>query len=211
MTLNQIIDYTQTQHPFAMVIRHSIREEVKDITQSALALLTGEGKALAKNFGEQLPTDKKIRLFHSQVTRCKETAEAIAQGFKGISASITEHPYMTGFYLHDYKPVLKDAAQIGSFEFMKRWFDGAYNEAWIMNALEARNYMTDSVLKNFDTNFLDLYITHDWNIATLYSYHHTLQEQQYIWPDFMSGVCYNQNAGGDFSICCESPAQIIIS
>lgn len=208
MTLNQIIDFTRTQHPFAMVIRHSIREEVKDITQSALALLTDEGKALASNFGNQLPTEKKLRLFHSQVTRCKETAEAIAQGFKGITDAITEHPYMTGFYLRDYKPVLQDAAKIGSFEFMKRWFDGAYPEEWIMNAAEARNLMTESILQNFDENFLDIYITHDWNIAILYSYHHALQEQLYLWPDFMSGVCYQKNISNDFSICCESPTQI---
>ena len=67
-----------------LVLRHSHRNEPKRLEEMRKLRLTPRGHAIAKRFGEALPIDRKIRLFHSIIKRCEETAENIHNGFKNV-------------------------------------------------------------------------------------------------------------------------------
>ena len=210
MTENELIINSNNSDCFAIVLRHSIREEIKDATQSQHQLLTDEGKELAVDFGSKLPITKKIRLFHSHVKRCEETAICIKQGFKGEVSDIIVHNSLTGFYLLNPEPILRDVNKIGGYKFISNWFSDFYPDNQLMRALNARKQMTDYIIQNFDKNYLDIYVTHDWNIVLLLSHRYKVIENNYLWPNYMNGVSF-ENTKNEFSICFDINTKIKIS
>ena len=64
-----------------ILMRHSQRYEPKLVNLNDLKVanmeLTPLGQEIAEKFGERLPIERIIRLFHSLSNRCKETAEKI--------------------------------------------------------------------------------------------------------------------------------------
>jgi hypothetical protein len=209
MTENELIKNSKKPDCFAIVLRHSIREEIKDATQSQHQLLTDEGKKLAIDFGSKLPTNKKIRLFHSHVKRCEETAIYIKRGFKGEVSKIIVHNSLTGFYLLNPEPILRDVNIIGGLNFIRNWFSDFYPDNILMSALKARKQMTDHIIQNYDKNYLDIYITHDWNIVLLLSHLYKVIEKKYLWPNYMNGVSF-ENTQNEISIICDTNSQIKI-
>jgi len=209
MTENELITKANNSYCFAIVLRHSIREEIKDATQSQHQLLTEEGKKLAVDFGSKLPTNKKIRLFHSHVKRCEETAVCIKQGFKGDVSEIIVHNLLTGFYLLNPESILRDVNKIGSLKFISNWFSDFYQDNQLMTALKARKQMTDYIIQNYDKDCLDIYVTHDWNIVLLLSHCYNVIENNYLWPNYMHGVSF-ENIQNDISIICDTKSKIKI-
>ena len=67
-----------------LMLRHSQRYEPKLTDVNQIMELTSQGRSIARLFGTKLPKNRKIRLFHSPVNRCKETAEQIHAGFREI-------------------------------------------------------------------------------------------------------------------------------
>ena len=63
----------QESSKIILVVRHSHVNpgKLKDLDYK----LTSIGREIAKKFGEKLPTNRPIRLFHSSANRCQETAE----------------------------------------------------------------------------------------------------------------------------------------
>ena len=65
----------------SLVMRHSVRDPILGDNDVYLAALTPQGKAAGRQFGEQLVCSKKlVRLVSSPVSRCVDTALAIAEG-----------------------------------------------------------------------------------------------------------------------------------
>ena len=64
----------------AVMLRHAARFPIVDMTRPELAELTPEGSATAEAMGEQLRGHDGVRLFHSPVKRCQQTAECLARG-----------------------------------------------------------------------------------------------------------------------------------
>ena len=64
----------------AAMMRHAARHPIADPKLPHLAELTSEGCSAAEEFGARLGGFARLRLFHSPVNRCKQTAECIAQG-----------------------------------------------------------------------------------------------------------------------------------
>ena len=188
MKSEDIIRQTYNSHSFAIVIRHSERDIITDVRQSIFQLLTPEGKEMARDFGAKLPTKKPIRLFHSMIERCKQTAECIQEGFKSEVYSFSCHDMLTGFYVYDPESILEDVNISGSYQFISKWFKGVYSETQIMPAVKARQQMIDTFIQNYNEDFLDIYVSHDWNVALLSSLYYNIMEQNYPWPGFMQGA-----------------------
>lgn len=65
----------------SLVVRHSVRDPILGDNDIYLARLTPQGKAAARQFGRSLAHLKKLgRLISSPVSRCVDTALAIAEG-----------------------------------------------------------------------------------------------------------------------------------
>ena len=70
--------------PAAMMIRHSIRHEIKSATEIKSANLTPLGHAIARYFGQIIPNGYQIQLYSSISPRCKETAHNIVDGYTSV-------------------------------------------------------------------------------------------------------------------------------
>ncbi len=86
-----------------MILRHSQRYEPKLVNENDLKEanmeLTPLGQEIAKKFGEKLPIERPVRIFHSARNRSKETAEKIYQGFTKVNGKgnfIGEHNALYG-------------------------------------------------------------------------------------------------------------------
>lgn len=70
--------------PAAMMIRHSIRHEIKSAKDIKSANLTPLGHTIARYFGQIIPKGYQLRLYSSISTRCKETARNIVDGYTAV-------------------------------------------------------------------------------------------------------------------------------
>lgn len=188
MNREEIIKESYNKDCFALVFRHSIREVITDARQSIYQLLTPEGKDLARDFGSKLCTQKPIRLFHSSIERCRETAICIQEGFKGETVSLVPHDVLIGFFVYNIDVILGDVNKIGSYEYIKKWYSQGYNETDIMNFFSARKKMMDTFIQNQDDKYLDIYVSHDWNVVVLLSLYYDIINSKYPWPNFMHGI-----------------------
>src|SRR5512138_1708542 len=64
----------------AVFLRHAQRHPIVDASDPTLAELTPVGSADAEAFGAKIAGFGCVRIFHSPVKRCRQTAECIARG-----------------------------------------------------------------------------------------------------------------------------------
>ena len=155
-----------------LILRHSHRNEPTIMEKIHKLRLTAKGHAIAKKFGESLPTNRPIRLYHSIIWRCQETAENIHNGFKSIGGKSE----LLGELFPLYEIGIDNqsfADQFLKYDFSKillRWASGFYlPEEWIpfveytQNAARLIwNQLTDAPEKG-----IDIYVTHDWHVMSL--------------------------------------------
>jgi len=210
MHREEIIRESYKKNCYGLAVRHATRETITDARQSIYQLLTPEGKAMAYDFGTKLSTNKPIRIYHSFIERCKQTADSIAEGFQGEIISINTADTLTGFYVYNPEPVLGNVNDIGSFKFLSNWFQNCYSTKDIMPALKARQQMLDFFIKTFNPHYLNIHITHDWNIAVLYSLYYNIINEEYKWPGYMHGVSLQKN-DQNHSMCIEVETPVNIN
>jgi hypothetical protein len=155
-----------------MVIRHSHRYDSNNIREHEKDHLTPLGHEVAREFGEQLPTDRPIRLFHSQVQRCRETAENIYKGLNqnGVRSEIIG----TLSSLYDIKispdDFYREATKYPLDRLLYRWSAGFYPENMVVPfKIYAKNaaYEIWSKLKESPERGIDLHVSHDFILMCL--------------------------------------------
>ena len=78
-----------------------------------------------------------------------------------------------------------------------------------MNPYTARQKMLDAFKHNYNENYLDIYVTHDWNIALLSSLYYDVMKHEYPWPGFMNGILLTRH-NKQFLFSCESNQNVVI-
>jgi len=177
-----------------LILRHSHRNEAKAFEKAQKERLTPQGHAIAKKFGENLPTSRPIKIFHSIIWRCEETAKNIHEGFKNIggtseikgnlmplqSIGITEKE----FYLKEFN-------NVPFFDIFYRWVIGFYNpNVWtpfIEYCQSAAQIILDQV-KNSPENGLNIFVSHDANIMALRFGWFGLSPEK--WVKFLGGFAF---------------------
>ena len=155
-----------------LVLRHSHRNEPQFMEKVHKLRLTPKGHAIAKKFGENLPISRPIRLFHSVIWRCEETAENIHNGFKNIGGKSE--------LMGEIAPLYKIGINNDSFyehisnyhfsEILLRWATGFYlPEEWTPFIEYTQNaaHLIWNQLKNAPEKGIDICVTHDWHLITL--------------------------------------------
>ncbi|MFX1324633.1 MAG: hypothetical protein ACFE8N_06740 [Promethearchaeota archaeon] len=155
-----------------LVLRHSHRNEPKILEKVHKLRLTPQGHAIARKFGESLPKHRSIRLFHSIIWRCEETAENIHNGFKSIGGRSEIKGKLAPLYEIgiDNNSFLDQLKGYHFSEILLRWVAGFYlPEEWtpfiqyIKNATQVIwNQLVDAPEKG-----IDIFVTHDWHLMTL--------------------------------------------
>lgn len=155
-----------------LILRHSHRNEPKPKENVNKLRLTPQGHAIAEKFGESLPVSRPIRLFHSIIWRCEETAENIHAGFKKIGGEselvgnfgplyhlgINNRAVLANHKYHNFKDVIY------------RWAVGFYpSKDWEPLASYCQNaaHLISNHLEDLPDNGINIYVTHDWHLMSL--------------------------------------------
>ncbi len=162
-------------------------------------LLTENGRREACSLGKNLSFLSPVRLYHSPVPRCRETAEEI---HTGISATGNESevageifnlggPYIQG----DWLQVVKEVDRYGQGSFVRKWFNGEISTELIMPLEEAALLQLKTITENLEENaHSSIYVSHDWNIMILREYYFKLAHEDVGLPPFLDSVAvYREN------------------
>jgi len=177
-----------------LILRHSHRNEPKVRSEVHKERLTPEGHAIAKKFGELLPINKPIRIFHSVIWRCEETAENIHEGFKSIGGpseikGVVPLLYNIGI---DDRSFFKQIENSPFKHILFRWASGFYlPEEWtpfIEYSQKTANLIWNQ-LNDAPERGLDIYVTHDWHLMSLrYGWFGIPPDER--WVKFLGGFAF---------------------
>ncbi len=166
------LDLAPSEQHIALLVRHSIRFPINVPEETWLASLTTEGIQLAEEFGAWLaPRRCLYRLMTSPVGRCVETSRAIIRGVKWPN------------------PVVID--QKLGFPFIEKGWQRVSTEGLPVEipheALEVLDYLLPDTPHPAG---LDLFVSHDGNIAFMASALLGEPATEENWPDFLEGMAF---------------------
>lgn len=189
--------------PAAIFLRHAERYPILDATDPTLAELTPNGVAAAEAFGTKITGFGCVRLFHSPVKRCRQTAEGIARGVAstGCPVEIVGAEDALGV---DYILDLKEAGRLTvahGEHFVRLWFSGQVPAEVIRAAsqIAARKltFLTQRLQESSPRGRrLDVHVSHDWNIIVLRELLLGVRHEEAGWLDFLDGVAFAPLADG---------------
>lgn len=196
-----LFEHLNGRGPASVIVRHAERFPVRSIYDSLAVGLTEKGKEDAVTFGRSIEGSWEVRLFHSPAVRCRETAEGIADGL-GINGhrvrSIEEAGTLCAPYLKDPR-VLGDADRLG-YAFMRSWFDGSFDRAWLSPTSEAADMVLAPVIKSLRSSSsprsLDIHVSHDWEIVLLREEVLGIKYEDAGWVDYLEGLMFTATGDG---------------
>jgi len=153
-----------------LILRHSQRYEPKLTEKNPNMELTSQGRSIARLFGSKLPLNKPIRLFHSPVNRCKETAEEIHAGFSEIGGkSIFKGECTAVWGIGANKQFfISELQKYRDIEVFFRWASGFYTieefPSLILYCQKGAEVIWNQ-LKLAPENSIDIYISHDFHLT----------------------------------------------
>jgi len=198
---NNILDWVQENRPrkVSLLIRHAHRYPIpKGVIEHQNAPLTNKGRKLAFEFGANLPLLYSIRLFHSPVPRCKETAEYVMKGFQsngGLAKLMGEKDFLL-INLVDQREMVRILDEIGHQQFGYRWLKGKFDERIIDNPERVASTIIKgviSLMENEGKQNMDVHITHDLNILSVREFISPVPDDTFDWPEYLNGIIFTQN------------------
>ncbi|ACB75442.1 histidine phosphatase family protein [Opitutus terrae] len=187
----------------AVFLRHAQRHPIVDASDPTLAELTPAGAAEAEAFGAKIAGFGCVRVFHSPIKRCHQTAECIARGVQatGCPVEIVGPEDALGI---DYILDLKEAGRLTVLHgdhFVRLWFSGQIAPTVIHRAERIAARKLTHLVKRLQEpcaqgRRLDLHVSHDWNIIVLRELMVGVRHEEAGWLDFLDGVAFTPVAGG---------------
>lgn len=179
----------------AAIIRHAQRHPLGSTTDATKALLTDAGKSAATALGARLKGFSHLRLYHSPVMRCQQTAECIANGASasGMRIELCGARARLGFVCtKDEAAAISLYAEIGD-EFVTRWLTGQLPEGMMEEPVQtvSENLREISSILDETTSHgprLDLHVSHDWNIMVMRELLVGVRHEEVGWLGFLDGL-----------------------
>jgi len=156
-----------------LILRHSHRNESKTFRQAQKERLTPQGHAIAKLFGENLPCSRSIKVFHSVIWRCEETANDIYEGFKNVGGTGEvkgELKSLQTIGISNMQFFLKEFSKLPILDIFYRWAAGFYNpNVWkpFIEYCQSTAHNILSQVKNSSKKGLNIFVSHGYNIWAL--------------------------------------------
>lgn len=186
----------------AVVLRHAARHPIVDPREPLAAELTDAGRQDSEAFGARLTGFARLRLFHSPVKRCQQTAECVAAGATraGLAVELAgAQPELGVAYILDQTETGRLSGAHGE-HFVRLWFTNQVPERLILRAPDiARRKLAYLDAKLAEPapggRRLDLHITHDWNVLILREILLGVRHEEAGWAPFLDGVVFTAEAG----------------
>jgi hypothetical protein len=176
-------------------IRHSHRLENPNWADMMKLPLTNMGRQIADEFASNLPNNRKYRIFHSPVERCRETAQIFSDSLNKIQAKVKfyEKDENLSLYFGDPQEIAR-LSMIDERKFLAFWIAEHYNpeiihpfSKFIQDSAKSFWKMHLDFKKDCDpTPICDIFITHDFNIlGWLFGWGGIYQIQD--WTEYLEG------------------------
>jgi broad specificity phosphatase PhoE len=197
--------------PATLIIRHSERNKIEKASEMELAGLTDRGRDAAYNFGQLLPRDWELRLFHSPVNRCRDTATKIHEGAvsAGLKSEVAGGLSILGGAKSDGEKwtqlILRDWPQS-----YNHWMSGRYPPSIVEPSIDYARRLAEEFDKNSVLDRLTIYVAHDTQILTLL-FHWFGVSPRMEYASFLNGFFVQRVDGrlvllsGDSNSVCEEP------
>lgn len=187
----------------AAVMRHAARHPIANPAEPALAEITADGAKAATEFGARITGFDRLRLFHSPVKRCGQTAACIAAGAAraGLAADLVGAREEIGIdYIFD-QPEAGRLTILHGDHFVRLWIDGKIPTSVVRSARTLVRRHADFVTARLSDpagggRRLDLHVSHDWNIILLREVLLAVRHEEAGWLTFLDGVAFAAEAGG---------------
>ncbi|MBD3198175.1 MAG: hypothetical protein GF317_24205 [Candidatus Lokiarchaeota archaeon] len=155
-----------------VLLRHSHRYESGDLMNHENDLLTPIGHQYANLFGKHFPKRKPIRIYHSKVKRCKETADGIKSGMKETNKLVEMKGDLDVLYDIKVQPDVfyREANKYPLDQLVYRWAAGLYSEEIIISF---QKYVREAAKAIWSFNEkpmssgVEIHISHDFILACL--------------------------------------------
>jgi broad specificity phosphatase PhoE len=186
----------------AAILRHARRFPIMDSANPTLAEITPDGAADAESLGRRITGFDHIRLFHSPVKRCLQTAECIARGAQsaGIKVELVQPELALGV---DYILDLAEAGRLSDLHgehFVRLWIGGEIPQSVVRETsaiVETKlSYLIGKLGEpSSGGRRLDLHVTHDWNILIMREHVLGVRLEDAGWVTFLDGLAFSISAG----------------
>ena len=177
-----------------LILRHSQRYEPKLTDENQYMELTSQGRTIARLFGAKLPKKRTIRLFHSPVNRCKETAEEIHAGFNEIGGkSIFKGECTAVWGIGVNKEFfISELQKYRNIDIFFRWVAGFYTPDEWPSLISYCQKAAGVILNQFKLapeDSIDIYISHDWHLTAFRFGWFGLPPDD-RWVDYLGGFAF---------------------
>ncbi len=179
--------------PAVAMIRHAERDPILDRESGWHAALTKVGTRTAFELGAVLAPLGGLRLDHSPIPRCGQTAAAMADGLRSravepLVGGAIEH--FSGPFIRELEEVIEHFITRGNSTFLREWFDGQLPDTAIQPAREAamEQAMSLNAVLHADGPRLRAVVSHDWNIALVREMLLGVRHEDAGLPAFLEGV-----------------------
>ncbi|HVT74485.1 MAG TPA: histidine phosphatase family protein [Lacunisphaera sp.] len=187
----------------AAVMRHAARHPIANPAEPALAEITADGARAATEFGARLAGFERLRLFHSPVKRCGQTAACIAEGAAAAGLAVE----LAGAREEIGADYILDMAESGRLtvlhgdHFVRLWVEGKIPATVIrparMVAARQASFVAERLREpTGGGRRLDLHVSHDWNIIVLREILLHIRHEDTGWLTFLDGVAFALETGG---------------
>lgn len=186
----------------AAVLRHAARHPIIDPREPLAAELTTAGKQDAEDFGAKITGFDRLRLFHSPVKRCQQTAEGVAAGAAraGLAVEVIgPQPDLGVAYILDQVETGRLSGVHGE-NFVRLWFTNQVPAGFIERAPDIIRRKIAYVAARLGEPVpparrrLDLHISHDWNVIILRELLLGVRHEEAGWAPFLDGVAFAAEA-----------------
>ncbi len=194
------VDFLRQSGPVVLLLRHAARGPVLDPLGGTTVPLTPAGIATAEQLGAAYASLGPVRLWHSPVFRCQQTAEALAAGIRqagGEAEPPVVQPALGGPYLLRLHEAFAAARALGP-AFVRAWFDETLAAGLLKPRRAAAREQLAVCAAALDAGpcGLAVLITHDWNVLAVREECFGLRHEDVGWVDFLEGVAVRRVAGG---------------
>lgn len=202
----------------AAVMRHAARHPIANPAEPTLAEITPAGAKAAAEFGARLAGFDRVRLFHSPVKRCGQTAAAIAQGAAGAGCAVelagAREEIGVGYILD--QPEAGRLTMLHGDHFIRLWVEGKIPATVVQPARSVAARQVNFVVARLREpanggRRLDLHVSHDWNIIVLRELLLQVRHEEAGWLTFLDGVAFTTDAGGVHAVYRQQTAWPLLS
>jgi len=155
-------------HPILLAVRHSHRESVRTLDEMVDRRITDLGHEMAREFGRRLPVERRVVIRHSEIRRCRETAEDFADGIREMGGKIRQLEglgMLVGPRVQDaeiWSNVGVDGIDVA--KFVNDYADGHYDESRIERFESYGKRVIEGTIGTLiaaQPGDLYIYVTHD--------------------------------------------------